>query len=112
MAFLHGASARVYASGYDITSYLSSFGITINGEAVDVTTLSATWHDVIAGLRSASFTGSGFIDNASATTQEAIITALTNVVSSIWMYWPQGDAIGKTGFGLSGVQTSYNPTSP
>lgn len=107
MAFQHGTNAKVLVGGYDISGYLTDFSPTLNGEAVDVTTLSATWHDVIAGLKSFSATGNGFYDP----TQDTIILATVNAVKA-WMYWPQGDALGNFGYGMQAVQTSYAPTSP
>jgi hypothetical protein len=107
MAFLHGSNAKVLVGGYDITGYLTDFSPTLNGEAVDVTTLSATWHDVIAGLKSFSATGNGFYDP----TQDTIILATVNAVKQ-WMYYPQGDTLGRFGYGMQSVQTSYAPTSP
>lgn len=111
MAFLHGTNADVYMNGYDVTTYLTDFSLTINGEAVDVTTLSAVWHDVIAGLKAFTFTGNGFISGG-AGSQDEVIHALMNSVKDV-MYFPQGDtAVGNFGYAGKGIQTTYTPTSP
>lgn len=107
MSFLHGSSAKVYVGGFNITNYLTDFSPTLNGEAVDVTTLGATWHDVIGGLKSFSATANGFYDPA----EDTIMLATVNAVRQ-WMYFPQGDTLGAFGYGMQAVQTSYAPTSP
>lgn len=109
MAFLHGTNAVVKLDNAgdsltDISAYVTDVSITINGEAVDVTTLGATWHDVIAGLKSATITLNGILDP----TMEAIGVAAVNAVKS-FEYYPQG---GTSNYSCEVLTTSYAPTSP
>lgn len=110
MSFLHGTNAKVYMNNFDVTSYLTSFAITLNGEAVDTTTFGATWHDVIGGIKAVTYTANGFISEGSGS-QEEVMNALINAVKQT-MYFPQGDTLGNSGYGVQGIQTSYAPTSP
>lgn len=109
MAFLHGTEARVWLDNAadsltNISTYVTDVSITINGEAVDVTTLSASWHDVIAGLKSATITINGIHDP----TMDAIGFAAVNAVKS-FEYYPQG---GTSNYAAEVITTSYAPTSP
>lgn len=111
MAFQHGKETKVFANGWDITSYLTEFAPTINGEAIDVTTFGDTWRDFITGLKMATFTANGFFDGAD-DAQDEIVHGMINTLGSIWLWFPQGDTLGNYGYGLSGIETSYNPTTP
>src|SRR5262245_63538627 len=105
MAFQHGKEAKVYVNGWDLTTFLTEFAATLNGEAVDVTTFGDSWRDFISGLKTAQFSANGFFDGAD-DQQDEIISALTNVADSIWLWFPQGDTLGNFGYGVSGIQTS------
>lgn len=109
MAFQHGSTAVVKLDNAadsltDISAYCTSVSITINGEAVDVTTLGATWHDVIAGLKSATITINGILDP----TMTAIGVAAVNAAKS-FEYYPQG---GTSNYSAEVITTSFAETSP
>lgn len=112
MAFGHGKDAVVKLDNAadsltDISAYVTEVGFTVNGEAVDVTTLGAVWHDIIAGLKSATITINGIFDP----TVDAILFAAINALKS-FEYHPQGTGSGSPKYTCELLGTSYNPTSP
>lgn len=112
MAFTHGKDAVIQFDNAadsltDFTQYVTEVGITMNGEAIDVTTLGDTWRDFIGGIKGATITMNGIYDP----TVDAALFAAVNTAKSI-QWDPQGSGSGLPRFTGEMIITSYNPTSP
>lgn len=112
MAFKHGANARVYVNGYDLSAYLRQIGVTGKADAADVTTFGAAAKSYLAGLRDATLTAEGVFDGAVGAV-DAVLEAALGANRSLWSIWPQGEAaVGDIGYGLDAIATSYEVSSP
>lgn len=112
MAFDHGSKAKVYCNGYDLTRYLTSVSISGEQEAVEATTLGSTAKTYVPGLQDATISAEGIHSPAIGEIEDVIQAALGSGNESTWCYYPQGDALGASGYGLGAYITSYEVESP
>src|ERR1051325_97162 len=105
MGKAHGSLAYLKINSLNMQPYTRTVNLNRNGESVDVTTLAATDHDYLAGLRDATFGGDGVFDPAVDT---ELAADLAQVVT--WEIGPQGNGSGKVKWSGSAILTRYNPT--
>ncbi|NOZ27962.1 MAG: hypothetical protein GXP39_07920 [Chloroflexi bacterium] len=111
MSFGHGSQAKVYANGYDLSSYLSQFSASGSADTAEVTTFGKSAKVYIAGLKDATFSGEGFYDGATDAV-DAVLSAALGVDDVVWVWLPQGDGFGNDGYGFECIETSYEVSSP
>ena len=113
MAFSHGKSAIVYVNGRDLTGYFKKFSVSGTADVADATTFGDTSKDYVAGQTDATLTAEGLFDGTTSAIADILSTALGDATSSVWTWFPAGaSAIGNDGYGLYGIETSYEVDSP
>lgn len=114
MAFSHGAIAKLFANGYDLSAFLQEVRIAGSTEPVDTTALGQTTvpftKAFIGGPFESDLNADGMFDGA--TTVPAIDKilhdALGLVGGSVLSYLPVGDVFGSYGYGMLGDQAKYD----
>ena len=90
--------ARVLLGGYEYTSYSNSLSTDYGVEVLDETVFGDTTRTNRAGLRTFSFTMSGFRDDGAASRE-------------VFSFAPVGTADGQRSFTIRGVNGTYTPLS-
>ena len=111
MGFGHGSKAKVYANGYDLTPYLTSFSASGSADTAEVTVLGNGSKAYLAGLKDATFSGEGFY-MAGTGEVDPVLRAALGADNVVWAYLPQGDAVNGAGYAFASVETSYEVSSP
>jgi hypothetical protein len=105
MAFSHGALAKLYAAGYDLSAFFTSVSIPQDIEALESTTFGADSKAYTPGLKDATLSAEGLFDGAEGAVDDVLSTALGSSV--IWMILPAGEAFGSRGKGMAAQTTTY-----
>lgn len=112
MPFSHGSKARVYANGYDLTTFLTDVKATRAADTAEATTLGKTSKVRVPGLTDGGLSGEGLFDGVVDAVDQVLSAALGASAGSIWTYLPAGDGLGQTGHGLAAHQTGYDLDAP
>ena len=112
MAFSGGASAEIFVSGYDLTTFFRNLGFTNQQGTYDVTTFGATGKTFIPGLTDGTITADGFFDGGADLVDQVLSAAIGAASDGQWLVFPQGDAIGARGRGCASVESNYQVTNP
>jgi hypothetical protein len=111
MAPVHGSKAKVYANGYDLTTFLRKVQLSGSVETADSSTFGKTSKTKVAGVRDGKLTGEGIFSKAAlaqpATDVDDVMQAALGSDTSLWLYLPAGQAAGARASMLLAVQTSY-----
>lgn len=92
----------------DVSGYLTSVEVSIDGNTIDTTTLGDTWHDFIRGQNDATVKIEGIYDPYMGTLLYKMGTA---TASSSFVYSPQGTASGKLRLSGELFLTSFSEPS-
>ena len=109
MVFGHGKDTKVYASGYDLTLFLNSANTTMNADLAETSTFGSTYKSFVAGLVDSKISLSGFFDPAVGASDVVFSQLAGNDIYLTVL--PQGDALGKRGRGMYGVEITYEITT-
>jgi len=109
MAVGHGKDTKVFVSGYDLTGYLNMSSTTMNADLAETSTFGSTYKSFVAGLVDSKMSLGGFFDPTAGAT-DAVLTSLLGVDAYLTVL-PQGDALGKRGRGMYGVEVTYEITT-
>lgn len=107
MPFGHGKNTNVYINGYDLTAFLNSFEASGTADTAETTTFSKNSKTYVPGNKDATLQAEGFFDGGADAVDEVLSTALAASANANIVYFPQGDAAGKYGYGFSTIETSY-----
>ena len=109
MAFKHGKATTVWLGSIDLSPFLNSMDLAVDGDTADTTTFLATWKSAIAGAMGAKVDFGGLYDPGE-TTLEALILSM---VPGALTYCPAGGAaIGDRARLVSAIETAYAESSP
>lgn len=111
MAFVHGKDTKIYVNGYDLTGFLNSISLSAEAGTAETTTFGASSKAYLAGLKDATLSAEGLFEGA-VDAVDVVLNAALGAQGSIWTYLIEGDVIGKPGYGMAAVQTSYELDSP
>ena len=114
MAFSHGAIAKLYANGYDLSPYLQQVTLGGSTEPGDVTAIGQTttpfYRSYISGPVIGEASADGLFDGT--TTVPAIDKVMNDALGlvggSVVSYLPVGDGFGYYGYGLLADETKYD----
>lgn len=107
MSFGAGRAAKVYANGWDLSSYLNSAQPDLSQEANDTTTFGATARTFLPGLRDGMLKLEGFFDGADDAVDEILAAAIPLATVGQVMAFPAGDAIGARGYAAEAIESNY-----
>ena len=104
--FTHGSNAKIFANGFDVSSFFSSVSKSASVETAEVTTLGETAKSYIAGLEDGSFSVEGYYDG----TTGAIDAQMQDILgsSTVFTMVVGTDAVGAYGYGAQTVGTTYD----
>lgn len=111
MATSHGSKARIYANGYDLTTYFRSLSTPTTVDVAEASTFGVDSKKYVPGLRDATLSADGLFDGAEDAADQVLNAALGQA-HSIWTYLPAGDGLGNLGTGFDGIETTYEIESP
>jgi hypothetical protein len=106
----HGKHARTYINGFDLSSYLNSFGVAQTADTVETSAFSSSDKTYVVGLRDATVSAEGFFAGSTVQTDYVFNQVLGSTV--IWSYYPAGPALSNAGYGVKSIETAYEITSP
>lgn len=109
--FTHGKAAKVYANGYDLTSYFKEASMPKTADVAETSALGDAAKSYVAGQADATFKASGMMDGTAGAADAVLNTALAADGSEI-TYLPAGDAVGATGYCMQGAVTQHEVTAP
>jgi hypothetical protein len=113
MANSHGAQAKTYVSGRNLSDYLSSMDNQGENDKADVTVFSSVAKVYVSGLHDQTLSGEGVWDAAGTVGSDAVLgSAIYNNGSAIVSHFPAGDAIGAFGVGAHGIEVKYEVDTP
>lgn len=112
MSFVHGSSGRIYANGFDLSSFLKSVSSSGSVEAHDSTTFGATAKTYVPGLEDATLSAEGLFSGAVGATDPVLFAALRGRTPVVWSWLPSGDVDGLFGYGFSALSSSYEVSAP
>jgi len=112
LSITHGSQARVYANGFDLSTFLNSISSSTEVEAHDSTTFTATAKTYIPGLIDATLSAEGLFSGAVGATDAVFFAALRDAPASVWCWLPIGDIDGSFGYGMNAFETNYSIESP
>lgn len=113
MAPVHGKTTKVYANGYDLTLFLRKTTPSGSVETADATTFGRNSKVKVAGQKDAKLTLEGLFSHNNVTPADVddVLAAALGVQDVLWLYGPEGDAIGKRAVGLVAIESSYEVSS-
>lgn len=105
--FIHGLNTKLLLGGQNISRFFKSAGIDPTKETHETTGFGATAKTFIGGLRDATASIEGMFDGGAAGMDAYLKSILDDPANNEFSFYPEGDAQGKFGFALSGLQTAY-----
>lgn len=111
MPFSHGKDARVFFGGYDLTSFLSEATSSASADLAEASPFGSTYKSFVGGKLDAQLSASGFFDGAAAAVDAVLAAALDSSFREM-THLPAGGARGARGRSMTGVQTTYEVTTP
>lgn len=111
--FLHGKESEVMLNEFDLTCFLNTFDLTQDIDLPEVSTFCNDTRRFINGMRNATGSLGGFIDDDSADGIDAILQATFNVpTSSLWSDAPNGFGVGNLAYLFRALISSYSTSQP
>ncbi len=111
--FLHGKESEIFLCEFDISCFVNNIDLTQDIDLPEVTTFCDDTRRYINGLKNATGSLGGFIDDDADTGIDAILQATFNVpTSSIWTDAPNGFTVGNFVYLFRALINSYNTTQP
>lgn len=111
--FLHGKETELFLCEFDITCFVNNIDLTQDIDLPEVTTFCDETRRFINGLRNATGSIGGFVDDDADTGIDAILQATFNLPgSSLFSDAINGFAVGNRVFLFRALVNSYNTTQP
>jgi hypothetical protein len=112
MAPVHGKNTKVYANGYDLTTFLRKLTVAGSVDTADSTTFGKQSRTKVAGLRDAKLTAEGLFSHAAgAADVDDVLSAALGLDNVLWLYGAEGDAVGKRAVAMLAANTGYEVSS-
>lgn len=106
LAASFGGNGRVFVNGYNISTFLNSFGLDMSINTSEISSFLSSAKEYMIGQTDATSSGEGFWDGDTG----KIDSMLDGIKSSesIWSYYPGGTANGARGYGFRALRSAYN----
>lgn len=108
MAVTHGKAAKIYADGFDVSSFLSSVSLNGTADIAETSVFGSTSKQYVLGLQDNTLSVEGFYTSPDGEAVALLNAALGSATKSNWLVFPQGDTLGLDGWGFLASQTSIN----
>jgi hypothetical protein len=103
---IHGKQSKIFVNGHHLSKQFTSFDLQINADTADKTGFQSEAKEYNPGQVSAALSLEGLF-NDTATSADKYLTDVLGASGSIWCIFPAGDAIGKVGYGIQGINNSH-----
>lgn len=103
--FTHGKNVKVFANGYDLSSYFSSVTASGTADTAEVTTFGLNSKAYIPGNKDATVSAEGFYAGGAGDVDERLAAQIGEV--AVWTTIMGADALGARGYGIQTVDTAY-----
>lgn len=110
-SFSHGSRGRIYVNGYDLSPYFKEVSTAGELDTADATALADTHHKFLTGLASAKLSGEGMHDDSAGAIVPVLTAAESDTATEV-VHWINQDVIGRSGYGMQGVETTFNVNTP
>ena len=107
---VHGKRAKIWANGYDLTSFLRKAATPGECEVADASTFGMDSRAKVAGQKSGKITAEGLFASALVAPLDKIDDVLQNALGVehvVWLYAPDSDAAGARCVGLQAITNTY-----
>ena len=111
MAAGHGKDAKLYINGADVSAFFTQASSQAMADVAETTTFQQSAKTYIAGVKDGTISAQGLFAGA-AGEAHAVLAAALGLDGSEMIFWPQGDALGAFGQGVSAEQTRYSVEAP
>lgn len=99
MTLVLGASAKVYASGWDLTSHFNGYSPEMSAELKDKTVFGKTFRCRQPTMRDGKLSLEGFFDGVADAAPDYLLSAIGGE-NKVWNVMPDGDTFGSVGYGM------------
>jgi hypothetical protein len=106
---VHGKQSKVFVNGRHLSREFDSFDIQMSADTAEGSGFQDTSKSYNPGQIDATLSLDGFF-NVEATAADKILSDAIGA-SAIWCVFPEGDAITKSGYGISGIENSHQVMS-
>jgi hypothetical protein len=110
MVTTHGKAAKVYAGGYDLSTYLNSAEMSGTADLAETSTFGSTYKSFVSGLIDFKMSFGGLFDSSVGAVDQVFSTALGSG-TLILTVLPQGDIKTYRGRSMTGVEVAYGVTA-
>lgn len=104
---VHGKQSKIFVNGHHVSGDFDSFDLQISVDMADKTAFQDTQKSYANGLTSATLSLDGLFDDSATAADKYLTDAISGTGEAIWCVFPEGDAITKSGYGISGVENSH-----
>ncbi len=105
---IHGKNACLYLNGYNLSQWFRSVEFTRTKETVDATTFRSRGKRFVGGFPDSTITAEGLWDGDADAIDEVLDAAISSDAQSNWIYLPEGDTLGRPGYGTIAIDTSHS----
>lgn len=109
--FTHGKGSRVLANGFDVSAFFRETKYSSKSDTADSSTYGKDAHTYKAGLIDGVVRQTGLFDGDTNAIDSILFPALAVDNGGLWVYLPQGDAVGQLAYGAQGVEHAYEVDS-
>ena len=112
MAFRHGKAAAFYINSVNLTSFLDTLEVPFEVATADTSTFGNNWTSAIAGMTSATISGSGSYDPTNTTGPSSAILAIIGAGTAVtFAHFPGGSVSGQRTNTGSCIVTNFTESS-
>jgi hypothetical protein len=108
---VHGKQSKVFVNGHHVSSDFDSFDIQISVDMADKSAFQDIQKAYANGMMSATLSLDGLFDDAATAADKYLTDAIGGTGAAIWCLFPEGDAVEKSGYGISGQENTHNVMS-
>lgn len=99
MSVVLGSSAKIYASGWDLSSHFRGFTPEMAAELKDKTTFGKTYRCRQQTMQDGKLSLEGFFDGVADAAPDYLLSAIGGE-NKVWNVMPDGDTFGSVGYGM------------
>lgn len=113
MPAVHGKSTKVYANGYDLSTFFKTAGASGEADVPESTTFGASSKAYVAGLLDGTLSAEGLWSNdeVAVDNSDNVLQTALNQQAGFVAYMPAGDVVGNRAFCAEMIEAKYEVTA-
>jgi hypothetical protein len=104
---VHGKQSKIFVNGHHLSKQFTSFDLQMNADTAEKTGFQSEAKEYNVGMIGATLSLEGLFDD-SATAADKYLADVLGGSGSIWCVFPEGDAAGKAGYGIDGINNTHS----